>query len=106
MVKQVLDAAGFIDGSTYTETMFVSPPPGTYCIYLDTYTRRGSDDLNLIRDHTYTIELYSPYPNPEAETRIEAALDARGIDFEKDPLYWLQEEQLYQVVYTFDFTEK
>lgn len=106
MVKEILTGAGFEENKTFKEIRFLKPPETTYAVYEDSFTRRGADGLNLIKEHTYTIELYCYAPDPGAETRIEAILDSRGIEFNKDPRYWLESEQLYQVVYTFDFVEK
>ena len=106
MVKHVLTNAGFVENVTFKETRFLKAPKSTYAIFLDSYESRGSDDLNLIKDHSYTIELYSYAPDPEAEARIEAALDALGIEYEKESRYWIDAEQIYQVVYNFDFIEK
>lgn len=106
MVKRVLTGAGFEEGKTFKETRFLKPPKTTYAVYMDSFTRRGADGLNLIKDHNYTIELYSYTPDPEAEARIEAILDELGLEYDKDDRYWIQEEQLYQVVYTFRFIEK
>ena len=106
MVKQVLTGAGFVEGKTFKETRFLKPPKETYAVYMDSFTSRGADNLNLIKDHDYTIELYSYTPDPESEAKIEAILDELGIEYDKDPRYWLQTEQLYQVIYTFNFIEK
>ena len=106
MVKHVLTGAGFVEDKTFKETRFIKPPKTTYAVFMDSFTRRGADNFNLIKDHSYTIELYSYAPDPEAEARIEKSLDNLGLEYEKDDRYWIQEEQLYQVVYTFDFTEK
>ena len=106
MVKKVLTGAGFVENETFKETRFLKPPKTTYAVYMDSFTRRGADGLNLIKDHDYTIELYSYTPDPEAEARIEAILDELGLEYDKDDRYWIQEEQLYQVVYTFRFIEK
>lgn len=106
MVKKILTVAGFVEGETFTETQFISPPKATYAVFHDSFTRRGADGLNLIKDHSCTIELYSEFADYYAEDRIEAALDFYGIEFEKADRYWIQAEQLYQTVYTFDFTEK
>ena len=106
MVKEILTLAGFVEGKTFKESRFLKAPNTTYAIYLDSFTRRGADSLNLIKEHTYTIELYSYTPDPEAEERLETVLDQLGIEFNKDDRYWIQEEQLYQVIYTFDFIEK
>lgn len=106
MVKQILTLAGFIEGKTFKETRFIKPPKSTYAIYLDSYTGRGADGANLLKEHTYTIELYSDTPDPEAEKRIEDTLDSFGLEYEKGDRYWIQEEQLYQVLYEFSYIEK
>ena len=106
MVKTVLTAAGFVEGETFEDTQFIKPPHGTYAIFLDSFTRRGADGFNLIKEHNYTIELYSDWIDPEAESRIEAALDARGIEYEKSDRTWIQSEQYFTVVYTFTYIEK
>lgn len=106
MVKYILTEAGFVEGETFKETRFLKPPKTTYAVFMDSFTRRGADGLNLIKDHTYTIELYSYKADPGAEARIEAILDSLGIEYEKEDRYWIQEQQLYQVVYTFNFIEK
>lgn len=106
MVKSILTGAGFIQGKTFKETRFLKPPKTSYCIYLDNFTRRGADSVNLIKEHNYTIELYSYTVDAEAEAKIEQALDEYPIAYEKSERYWLDTEQLYQVVYTFDYIEK
>lgn len=106
MVKQVLTAAGFVEGRTFKETRFLKPPKTTYAVFMDSYERRGADSLNLLKEHDYTIELYSYTPDPEAEKRIENSLDSLALDFVKDNRYWIQEEQLYQVIYNFSYIEK
>lgn len=106
MVKEILTGAGFEENKTFKETRFLKPPKTTYAVYMDSFTRRGADGLNLVREHDYTIELYSYKPDPEAEARIEAILDELGLEYDKDDRYWIQEEQLYQVVYTLNHIEK
>lgn len=106
MVKLILTEAGFVEGETFTETQFISPPRETYAVYHDSFTRRGADGVNLLKEHSITIEVYSEFPDPEVEARIEAVLDRLGIEYDKADRYWIQAEQLYQVVYTFDYIEK
>lgn len=106
MVKRVLTNAGFVENKTFKETRFLKAPITTYAVFLDSFTRRGADGSNLIKEHDYTIELYSYKPDPDAEARIEASLDALGLEYDKDERYWIQEEQLYQTIYTFNFIEK
>lgn len=105
MVKEILTAADFVEGETFTETQFIKPPD-TYAVFHDSFTRRGGDGVNLIKEHDYTIELYSDFPDPEAEARIETAFDDFGIEYDKDDRIWIQSEQLYEVVYTFNHIEK
>jgi hypothetical protein len=106
MVKAVLTGAGFVENETFKETRFLKPPNSTYAIYSDSFERRGADGLNLVKDHDYTIELYSDKPDPEAEDRIEASFDALGLAYDKDERTWIQAEQIYQTLYTFNFIEK
>lgn len=106
MVKQVLTAAGFKENKTFKATRFITPPKTSYAVYMDSFTRRGADNTNLIKDHTYTIELYCYNPDPGSEKKIEESLDSFGLEYEKADRYWIQEEQLYQTVYTFNFVEK
>ena len=106
MVKKVLTTAGFVEGETFKESRFLKPPNTTYAIYLDSHNRRGADDLNLIVEHSYTIELYSYKADRAAERRIEDAFDEFGISYTKNSRYWLNTEQLYQVIYEFDYIDK
>lgn len=106
MVKQILTGAGFVEDKTFKECRFMTPPKETYAVYNDSYVRRGSDDRNLITEHSFTIEVYSYSPDPDAEKRIERVFDDLGLDYSKEERYWIQEQQLYQVIYYFDFIEK
>ena len=51
MVKKVLTGAGFVENETFKETRFLKPPKSTYAIYFDSFTGRGADGLNLLKDH-------------------------------------------------------
>ena len=106
MVKTILTEAGFIEDKSFKETRFLNPPRETYAVYFDKFDSRGADDANLLKEHEYTIELYSYTPDPDAEKRVEAAFDLYAIPYTKQERYWIQEEQLYQVVFDFDYIEK
>ena len=106
MVSDILTEAGFIENKTFKETRFIKPPKTTYAVYLTDMTRYGADGVNLISEYNDTIEVYSYAPDPEAERRVEDALDVRGIPYEKESRYWLQEEQLYQTIYTYTYIKK
>lgn len=107
MVNEILTGAGFVEGVTYNETQFKQPPKdSSYAVYLDNWTVRGSDNQNLIIEHAVSLELYEYYKDPESEAKIEAEFNRRGIEFDKQARYWIQEEQLYQVVYDFNYISK
>lgn len=106
MIKNILTAAGFVENETFRRSRFISPPVGTYAVYMDDVSTDGPDGLNRIFTHNYTVELYEPTPDDGAEMAIEAALDAAGLKYTKQDRYWLQDEQLYQVVYEFIYIEK
>lgn len=106
MVKQFLTDAGFVENVTFKETRFLKPPRQTYAVYQDSVRRRGADEINLITDHTTTIEIYAYTPDPEAEKRLEAVFDAAGQPYEKAERYWINEEQLYQTIYSFSYLTK
>lgn len=102
MVKEILDVTGL----PYNESRFLAPPNTSYVVYMDAIGRRGGDSINLISQHDVTLELYEYKPDPNAERLIETTLDALGIQYTKQPRYWIQEEQLYQVVYDFTYYQK
>lgn len=106
MVKKILTGAGFVEGKTFKETRFLSPPKSTYAVYMDSFTSRGADGFNLVKDHNTAIELYSDKPDPKSEAKIEAMFDKFGLEYEKSERYWIESEQLYQVVYNFNYIEK
>lgn len=106
LVDNILQGAGFVLNETYRELRFLRPPKVTYAVYLDTITVRGPDNLNAVENHETNIELYEYQPDPDAEARIEAQLDLYGQPYIKQPRYWMTEEQLYQVIYEFNYTIK
>ena len=102
MVNEILTATGI----PYKETRFLKPPKTTYAVFMDSINRRGGDNQNLISQHDISIELYEYNKDPEAEEKLERELDARGIEYDKASRYWIEAEQLYQVVYDFTYYEK
>lgn len=102
MLNDILDATGI----PYKETRFIQPPKTTYAVYNDTYAARGCDFKNWLREHDITVELYEYKPDNDAEQTIENQLDARGIEYTKQERYFIDSEQLYQVIYEFSYVEK
>lgn len=106
MVSKILEGAGFVLNQTYRETRFLKPPASTYAVYNDTKTIRGPDNVNAITEHEVNIELYEYAPDPASEAAIEAQLDEYGQPYIKQNRYWINEEQLYQVIYEFTYYTK
>ena len=102
MINKILDPTGL----PYKESRFLTPPKSTYAVYMDAIERRGGDNINLVTQHDISIEVYEYSKDPDAEKAIEDQLDLLGIEYTKVPRYWLQTEQLYQVVYDFSYVEK
>lgn len=102
MVNVILTKAGI----PFKESRFLVPPKSTYAIYNDAIERRGGDTINLVSQHDVSIELYEYEPDPIKEKAIEDQFDALGIEYTKQPRYWLSSEQLYQVVYDFTYHKK
>lgn len=110
MIKDILTAAGV----QHRRGRFPSPPAGTYAVYFDDVAIDGADPvqpaagekLPRIYHHDVRVELYEPKPDDAAETAIEAEMDARGIPWAKEDRYWLQDVQRYQVLYSFEYTDK
>lgn len=102
MVKEILIATKI----PYKETRFLKPPTYTYAVYNDSFSRRGGDNVNLVTEHDITLELYEYAPDSDSEKRIEAELDKAGMEYEKQPRYWLKDEQLFQVIYEFSYITK
>lgn len=102
MVDKILKPTGI----PYKESRFLKPPKKTYAVYDDSVNRRGADNINLITQHDVTIELYEYEKDSASEALIESQFDALGVEYLKQSRYWIQEEQLYQVVYEFSYTEK
>lgn len=102
MLNDILTATGI----PYKETRFLKPPTTTYAVYNDTYEARGCDFRNRLKAHDVTIELYEYKPDKPAEEKIEAELNARGIEYTKQERTFIDSEQLYQIIYEFSYIEK
>lgn len=103
-VNTILTATGL----AYKEARFPQPPEGAYVVYMDDVDTDGPDGIPCMLTHGVTFELYAPtlLGAKDAEGAIEGVLSAAGLQWSKQAAYWLQTEQLYQTVYTFDYTEK
>lgn len=102
MIEKILTASGV----TFRRSHFVRPPAETYAVYLDDKTTDGPDGINAIIHHDVTVEVYEPKADDATEAAIEAAIDAQGLQWTKQDRYWLSDENRYQVIYEFTYTEK
>lgn len=103
MVNNILTAAGV----PFRRGRFTGKPkPSAYVVYMDDVSTDGSDEGPALYAHDITLELYTVKPDGQAEAAIEAAITAAGLQWTKQDLYWLETEQLYQVIYEFSYTEK
>lgn len=106
MIHEILTEAGFVLNETYKEAFFIKPPKTTYAVYTEAIERRGGDLMNSGKYHDVTIEVYEYAPDPDKEQAIEQAFDERGIKYTKQARYRIVEENLYQIIYEFDYFEK
>lgn len=78
---------------------FKKPPPPPYVVYLFTRANNfGADNKVLAKFNHFQVELYTKNKQPEAEMKLEDALELAEIFYEKSELY-LETEELYQIVY-------
>ncbi len=78
-----------------------SPDPSFICFR---YPRSGnfSADGGVYYKITQAdAELYTDLKDPELEARVEGVLDAHGIFYDKTEV-WIEEERLYEVLYSFE----
>lgn len=102
MILEMLQAAA-IPGKP---ARYPNPPAGTYAVFFDDVTADGPDGFNRIFTHGVMVELYEAAPDPEAEAAFEAELDARGLHYDKQARYWLDNIKRYQVIYEYTYIEK
>lgn len=102
MVSEILADAG-VQGR---RGRFTNPRPDTYAVWMDDVTTDGPDGMPRIFRHDITLELYETKPDDAAETAIEEAIAEAGLQYTKQDRYWIQSEQMYQVIYSFNYIEK
>lgn len=102
MVNKILVAAN-IKGR---RGRFTGKAPDTYVVWMDDITTDGPDGRPWILHHNTTLELYESRPDDKAEAALEAAIAAEGLQYTKQDRYWLEKEQMYQVIYEFEYIEK
>lgn len=102
MVNRILTTAG-VQGR---RGRFTGNLPDNYVVWADDVTTDGPDGIPRILRHDVTLELYEHKPDDAMENSLENAIAAEGLQYEKQDRYWIQSEQMYQVVYSFTYYEK
>lgn len=102
MISEMLSGTGI----PFRRARFPAPPAGSYIVYTDDVSTDGPDGIPALRTHALTLEIYEAAPDDAAEATVETALAARGLQWDKQDRYWLQDEQRYQVIYEFTIYEK
>ena len=65
----------------------------------------GTDYSNPIMHREITVELYADVIDLRIERRIEAKLDALGVDYGTERI-WLSDEKMFETIYNFELEEK
>lgn len=102
MINAILTAAGL----PYRRARFPKPPAGAYVVFMDDISTDGPDGLPRLYYHSLTVELFTAELDGPEEKAIEAAINAQGLQWEKDGGAWDDQTQRYQINYYFDYVEK
>lgn len=94
-LKAVLEGAGLPVAYHHWE----KPPPPPYTVYYeDESANFGADNRVYERINDYVVELYTDKKDPAAERKMEAALDAAELYWDKLSTY-IDTEKLYMTAY-------
>ncbi|GLG88902.1 hypothetical protein [Sellimonas catena] len=78
-----------------------SPEPPFLCYLLPGSSNFSADGKVYHRISEVRLELYTDCKDLDSEEKVEAALDAAGIFYNKTET-WIDSEKLYEVLYSFD----
>ncbi len=78
-----------------------SPDPPFICYLLPQSDNFAADGRVYLKVSEIHMELYTDAKDLEAEGKMEAALDSRGIYYERSET-WIGSEKLYEVLYSFE----
>lgn len=78
-----------------------SPEPPFICYLLPGSDNFAADGQVYFRISEMRVELYTDRKAPDVEAKVEAALDAAGIFYNKSEV-WIQSEKLYEVLYSME----
>ena len=78
-----------------------SPDPPFICYLLPGSNNFAADGIVYFKINEVHIELYTDEKSPAMENSIEAVLDRHDIFYNKSET-WIENENLYEVLYTFE----
>lgn len=78
-----------------------SPAPPFICYLIPNSDNFSADGRVYYKINEIHIELYTDCKDLSAEQKVEAVLDEHGIFYEKTEV-WIESENLYEVLYTFE----
>lgn len=78
-----------------------SPEPPFICYLVPNSDNFSADGRVYYKINEIHIELYTDCKDLSAEQQVEAVLDEHGIFYEKTEV-WIESENLYEVLYTFE----
>ena len=78
-----------------------SPDPPFICYLIPNGDNFSADGRVYYKINEIHIELYTDCKDLSAEQQVEAVLDEHGIFYEKTEV-WIESENLYEVLYTFE----
>lgn len=78
-----------------------SPDPPFICYLIPNSDNFSADGRVYYKINEIHIELYTDCKDLSAEQKVEAVLDEHGIFYEKTE-GWIESENLYEVLYTFE----
>nr|DAI84597.1 MAG TPA: tail completion protein [Caudoviricetes sp.] len=78
-----------------------SPDPPFICYLIPNSDNFSADGKVYYKINEIHIELYTDCKDLSAEQKVEAVFDEHGIFYEKTEV-WIESENLYEVLYTFE----
>lgn len=76
-----------------------SPNPPFICFLYPKAENFGADNRVYHHFNQLDIEVYTDFKDPDMEAKIEEVLDEYELYYEKSEV-WIEEEKLYEVLYT------
>lgn len=94
--KVILEASGL----PVVYHHWISPPALPYIVFVRTQSDNyKADGTVYAKDNVFNAELYSDKKDPEAEQKLESALDQGEIFYEVVSEDYIETEDMYQVIY-------